>query len=88
MTKLMGYQYKIMYKKGATNRVADALSRAHHAEHTLSAIFVAQPQWLQYLQDSYTATSEAQTLLSALALKSPHGHYTLVQGIIKYKQAI
>ena len=78
MTKLMGYQYKIMYKKGATNRAIDALSRAHHAKHTLSSISVAQPQCLQYLQDSYTASSKAQTLLSALALKSSHGHYTLV----------
>jgi putative transposase len=26
--------------------------------------------------------------LSALAINSPHGHYTLIQGIIKYKQAI
>jgi len=84
----MGYQYKIMYKKGATNSAADALSRAHHAETTLSAISVAQPQWLQSLQDSYATISEAQTILSALALKSSHGHYTLSQGIIKYKQAI
>lgn len=27
MAKLMGYDFKILYKKGSTNRVADALSR-------------------------------------------------------------
>jgi hypothetical protein len=88
MTKLMGYQYKIVYKKGITNRVADALSRAHHTTATLDAISVAQPQWLQFLQDSYQNSSEAQTLLTALSIQSPHDHYTLVQGIIRYKNVV
>jgi hypothetical protein len=28
----MGLKYKIVYKKGAENRVADALSRTNHAD--------------------------------------------------------
>jgi hypothetical protein len=88
MTKLMGYQYKIIYKKGVSNRVADALSRAHHSETFLSAISVAQPLWLHMLQESYADSPETQTLLSALAIQPSYGHYTLTQGIIKYKQAI
>jgi len=77
-----------MYKKGITNRVADALSRAHHTTATLDVVSVAQPQWLQFLQDSYQNSSEAQTLLTALSIQSPHGHYTLVQGIIRYKNVV
>ena len=88
MTKLMGYQYKICYKKGDTNKAADALSRATHATSVLSAISVAQPVWLQSLQDSYADNSDSQQVLSSLSLQSPQGHFSLQQGIIKYKSAI
>ena len=88
MTKLMGYQYKICYKKGDTNEAANALSRATHATSVLSAISVAQPVWLQSLQDSYADNSDAQQVLSYLSLQSPQGHFSLQQGIIKYKSAI
>jgi hypothetical protein len=40
------------------------------------------------LQESYAESPETQTLLSALAIQPSYGHYTLTQGIIKYKQAI
>jgi len=43
---------------------------------------------LQTLQHSCAQSPLAQDLLSPLALHGPHGHFTLVQGIIKYKHAI
>jgi hypothetical protein len=49
-TKLMSYQYKISYKKGSTNCVADALSRAPNPPSCLNAISLDQPVWLQTLQ--------------------------------------
>jgi hypothetical protein len=60
MTKLMGYQYKIHYKKGDSNMAADALSRATHTDSILSAISVAQPVWVQSLCDSYKDNQNAQ----------------------------
>jgi hypothetical protein len=88
MTKLLGYQYKICYKKGSNNCAADALSRAPLPSATLHALTVALPTWSAALSDSYLHSSLAQQLLQALAVQSPQGHYTLDQGIIKYKQAI
>ena len=43
MTKLLGYQYKICYKKGTTNCAADALSRAPQPSGMLHALAVALP---------------------------------------------
>jgi hypothetical protein len=39
----MGYQYKICYKKGDSNKATDALSQATHTPDMLSAISVANP---------------------------------------------
>lgn len=50
MTKLLGLQYKIIYKKGTDNRAADALSRL---EGVLSAISVALPTWLDEVTKGY-----------------------------------
>lgn len=43
MTKLMGFQYRICYKKGCTNKVVDALSKITHNSVTLSTLSVVQP---------------------------------------------
>jgi hypothetical protein len=44
-TKLLGLQYKVVYKQGAQNRVADALSRKNHTEVLCSHLSVVQPLW-------------------------------------------
>jgi len=88
LTKLMSYQYKISYKKGTTNSIADALSRAPHPAADLNALTVAQPLWLQDLQLSYDNNVVAQKMLSSLALQNPSGNFSLQNGIIKYKGLI
>lgn len=53
LTKLMGLQYKICYKKGSTNNAADALSRTPLTPVIeVMAISTAQLTWLAHLQDS------------------------------------
>lgn len=34
ISKLLGYHYTILYRKGVDNKVADALSRMHEASET------------------------------------------------------
>jgi hypothetical protein len=43
----LGLHYKIVYKKGVDNQVADALSRRVHDSQDLQMISSASPQWLQ-----------------------------------------
>jgi hypothetical protein len=90
MTKLLGLQYKIYYKKGSTNNVVDALSRKiHHQDNSeVFALSTANPVWLVDLQDSYTDSDMAHKLLTQLLLKPEQEKYKLTQGIIRYKGRI
>lgn len=89
MTKLMGLQYRIKYKQGVSNRVADALSRAPvTAETEVLSLSVAQPLCLQDLQASYLRNPRAQELLTALSVGGDNGHFSLIKGIIRFKNRI
>jgi hypothetical protein len=45
MTRLMGLQFKVVYRKGKENCAADALSRMVHL-HDLQAVSEVKPMWL------------------------------------------
>ena len=67
MTKLLGLQYSIEYKKGLENNVVDSLSRrppiASDVLPELQHIFVAQPAWLDEIAQSYCNDSFATELI-------------------------
>jgi hypothetical protein len=87
-TKLLGLDYKIVYKKGADNRVADALSCMSSSEQAL-AISSATPQWLEAVVASYTADPRAQELVTKLSLQADVvPHFTLVNGVLRFKNRI
>ena len=62
LTKMMSFNFKILYKKGSDNNVADALSRATHQEEIV-AVSVLQPIWLTELQETYLQDAELSELL-------------------------
>ncbi|XP_066365145.1 uncharacterized protein [Miscanthus floridulus] len=86
--RLMGLQYKILYKKGTKNGAVDALSQRRHLEQ-LMAISSITHQWLEAVVLSYQEDLEANKLLSQLSL-NPESvpSYSLVQGVIRYKGRI
>jgi hypothetical protein len=47
MTKLFGYGYEIIYKKGKDNVVVDALSRKYEDDRSLFYLSFIVPDWLQ-----------------------------------------
>jgi hypothetical protein len=51
-TKLLGLQYKVLYKLGATNQVVDALSRRASSEQVL-VVSSCSPLWLDQVVASY-----------------------------------
>ena len=70
MTRLMGLHFKIVYRQGKENVAADALSRVAHLM-ALQAVSSVQPAWIQEVLNSYTTDTQAQQLLTRLAISSP-----------------
>lgn len=85
MARLMGLQFKVVYRRGKENCAADALSRVSHL-FALQAVSTVQPLWIQEVLNSYMTDSSAQKLLTALAVHSPdENSFSLHQGIIYHK---
>ena len=82
MTKLMGLDYEIQYKKETENQVADALSRRLEGDPTLPlhsclAITVVRPRWIAELQKSYEIDTLCQDIIAQLSLNpKSHSDYT------------
>jgi len=88
-TKLLGLQYKIVYKKGVDNRVADALSRKSSHEATCAAISSCQPQWISEVLNGYQQDEVTLSILAKLTI-APNTvpHFTLSEGVLRYKSRI
>ena len=94
MTKLLGLDYEMQYKKGAENQVANALSRSHETEtktslNSCQAISSVKPGWIAELQKSCETNSYYEDLITQLLLDpNSHTEYTLIDGILKYRGKI
>jgi hypothetical protein len=89
LTKLMGLQYRVQYKQGINNGAADALSRKPPDSSQVFAISTVQPAWVAAVIASYTTDDHAQQILRKLAVDSGAvAHFTLVQGVLRYKNRI
>ena len=54
VTKMLGYDFEIIYKKWKQNVVADALSRKDEdVEALLCAIFIIQPDWINEAREEW-----------------------------------
>lgn len=86
MTKLTGLSYKIHYKKGTENNVADALSRMHDVGDECCVISQIQPKWMEDINNSYDGDQEVtQVMTQVLVDPVAVTNMTLQNGLLKYK---
>ncbi|KAL5820462.1 hypothetical protein ACOSQ3_022344 [Xanthoceras sorbifolium] len=86
LTKLLGYDYVIFYKKGKENVVADGLSRAFQEEEVPSylALTTTKPAWVQEVAESYYKDPKATALIPELLIGShANQKFTLKEGILR-----
>jgi hypothetical protein len=69
--KLMGLNYRLVYRKGHENKAADALSRPCTTENSY-AISVSTPKWLEIIVQGYQEDPQAKQLLTELSIASPN----------------
>jgi hypothetical protein len=86
-TKLVGLQYRIVYRRGADNGVVDALSR--YPSSQLLSVSVCQPQWLGVVSSSYANDDHAKEMIAKLSIASDAlPNFTFRDGLLRYKSRI
>ena len=67
VTKMLGYDFEIIYKKGKQNVLADALSREDEdVEALLCAISIIQPDWINEAREEWKNDEEVWALICKL----------------------
>jgi hypothetical protein len=88
-TKLMGLQYRVVYKQGIDNRVADALSRKSSHEMVCEAVSSASSVWIQEVLAGYDQDEHTLSMMAKLAIDpTVVPHFTLSAGLLRYKGRI
>lgn len=102
LSKLLGLDYEIHYKKGVENKVADGLSRRTEAESSGVHLAVltgcpsrprltsaVQPEWVQQIELSYATDATCQQIITQLLLDpTSQPEYQYVNGILKKNNRI
>jgi hypothetical protein len=71
VTKLFGYDYEIIYKKGQDNVMADALSQKYEDEGSLFSLSFIVPDWLQAVRQEWLQDPKSSHLIQQLQTKAP-----------------
>ncbi|XP_075074758.1 uncharacterized protein LOC142162316 [Nicotiana tabacum] len=89
LTKLLGLDYEVQYKKGAENRVADVLSMRGEKDSSLFALSSTKPTWMSEVEQSFEHDPATHKLITELITSTNSSPiYTLLQGILRYDQKI
>jgi hypothetical protein len=71
VTKLFGYDYEIIYKKGKDIVVVDALSRKYEDEGSIFSLSFIVPDWLQVFHQKWLHDPKILHLIQQLQANSP-----------------
>jgi hypothetical protein len=88
-TKLLGLQYRILYKPGPSNRVANALSRKPFHDSSCAALSVVAPTWIQEVTDGYSKDPVSLELIAKLSIDSQAvPGFSLRDGVLRLRNRI
>jgi hypothetical protein len=86
VTKLFGYNYEIIYKKGKDNVVADALSQKYEDEGSLFSLSFIVPDWLQAVFQEWLQDPKSSQLIQQLQSNAPaFTGYSWLHEELRYK---
>jgi hypothetical protein len=71
VTKLFGYDYDIIYKKGKDNVVVDALSRKYDDEGSLFSLSFIVLDWIQAIRQEWLQDPKSLQLIQQLQSNAP-----------------
>jgi hypothetical protein len=71
VTKLFGYDYDIIYKKGKDNVVADALSKKYEEEGSIFSLSFIVLDWIQVVHQEWLHDPKCSHLIQQLKANSP-----------------
>jgi hypothetical protein len=66
MTKMLGYDYEIIYKKGKDNIVVDAFSRQQEEDGSLFALSFPVPDWNEEVRQEWLTHLTISRLIQCL----------------------
>lgn len=86
VSKLMGYDFEIIYKPGASNRVADALSRKTEGEVELGALLsISEVNWTELLAEANSDPFIMKIKEDIMSNQKNHVGFSVVDGRLLYK---
>jgi hypothetical protein len=86
VTKLFGYDYEIIYKKGKDNVVADALSQKYEDEGSIFSLSFIVPDWLQAVRQEWLHDPKSLHLIQQLQSNAPASlGYSWLHDELRYK---
>jgi hypothetical protein len=91
VSKLLGYDFLVEYKKGQDNKVADALSRRFEEDEPvvqLSVISYPTLKWLKKLKDSYLTDAHMLEIMQKFHAGVLSPQFSLRDDILLYKERL
>lgn len=85
LSKLLGFDYEIVYKKGIENKVADALSRVTNIDCSLYAMYTVASDLLLQLQTSWETDAGLQQLMQKIQDGTAKPYFTLTDQQLRRK---
>jgi hypothetical protein len=86
VTKLFGYDFEIVYKKGKKNVVEDALSHKYEDEGSIFSLPFNVPDWLQVVRQEWLQDPKSLQLIQQLQSSAPAPlGYSWLHDELRYK---